>query len=229
MKRKATADLSTFSSFSRVAPERLSKVAGESAIHEVPARQRRIIAGESATDAYLILSGAVKISSVGPFVATILAPGEIFGLCDLIPQGPGTLRYQAITDSVIGRMSAGPFADTMFDVSLESFGLLVDFVLSTWWAGSVARRSALGRLPLRSRLCRILLEIGTKFGVQDPDGVLLNIPITQKDLAELVGSSRPQLNILLAKLSDSGALIRNGRRLILVESRLQEEASGGDF
>jgi Crp-like helix-turn-helix domain len=128
-------------------------------------------------------------------------------------------------NSVIARISPRCFADTLFGVSLKSFGLMVEFVLGTWWAGSVARHSAVGRLPLCSRLSRTLLAIGSKFGVEDSRGMLLDLPLTQKDLAEMIGSSRPQVSLQLSRLSGRGALIRDGRRLILVRPALEEEAS----
>ncbi len=229
MRTKPAAVLSTLGSFPQIRPERLSKMARELSIFETPARKTRVIDGDNATDAYLLLSGAIKVAYPDPLMASILAPGEIFGLCNLIPGGSPVLRYQAITDSAIGQIPAALFSDTLFNVSLKTFGLLVNFVLSTWWTGVGSGGATLGRLPLRSRLSRALLEMGAKFGTREPRGMLLNLPVTQKDLADLIGSSRPQVSVHLAKLSDSGALIRKGRRLILVESRLREEAARAVF
>jgi CRP-like cAMP-binding protein len=228
MKTQPTPVLSTFGGLSQLAPERQRKVARELAIIELAARERKTIDGESATDAYLVLRGAVKIAAMDSQVASILAPGEIFGLCHLIPGGPPVLRYQAITDSLIGRMPAALFSDKWFNLSPRTFTKLVEFVLGKWWTGAATSRNT-GRLPLRSRLSRVLLDMGNKFGVQDSRGMLLNLPVTQKDLADLIGSSRPQVNIQLARLSDAGAVIRRGRRLILVQSRLQQEAAKADL
>jgi CRP-like cAMP-binding protein len=229
MKTQPTPVLSTLGSFSRMAPDRLRKIARELTIIELPARQANTLAGESATNAYLVLSGAVKIGHVEPYLASILAPGEIFGLCHLVPEDPGVLRYEAITDSIIGRIPAASFSDNWFNVSLNTFTVLVNFVLGTWWTGALARSNALGRFPLRSRLSRVLLDMAAKFGVEDSRGMLLDLPVTQKDLADVIGSSRPQVNIHLTRLSESGALIRKGRRLILVQSRLREEAAKADL
>jgi len=228
MKTQPTPVLSTLGGLSLLAPERLRKIARELAIIELAARERKIIDGESATDAYLVLRGAVKIAPMDSQVASILAPGEIFGLCHLIPDGPPVLRYQAITDSLIGRMPAALFSNKWFNLSHKTFTTLVEFVLGKWWTGA-ATISNTGRLPLRSRLSRVLLDMGNKFGVQDSRGMLLDLPVTQKDLAELIGSSRPQVNIQLARLSDVGAVIRRGRRLILVQSRLRQEAAKADL
>jgi CRP-like cAMP-binding protein len=71
-----------------------------------------------------------------------------------------------------------------------------------------------------------LLAMGSKFGVEDSRGMLLNLPLTQKDPADLIGSSRPPVSVQLAKLSGCSALIRDGRRLILVKPRLENEAFG---
>jgi CRP-like cAMP-binding protein len=216
--------LHNFEDLYRIAPEKLQELSRALSLFKVPAREGKLITGEGANQAYLILRGAVKVGYVSPFLSTILAPGQISGLCDLTPEGPRLMRYGAITDSVIGRIEPRSFVDTLFGVPLRSFQLMAKFVLGNWWAGSVARHSAVGRLPLLPRLSRTLLAIGAKFGVEDSRGMLLNLPLTQKDLADLIGSSRPQVSLQLAKLSGCGALIRDGRRLILVKPRLEEEA-----
>ena len=46
---------------------------------------------------------------------------------------------------------------------------------------------------LGGRLALILLELSENFGVADPKGVRLTVPARHRDIAELVGASRPRI------------------------------------
>jgi CRP-like cAMP-binding protein len=46
---------------------------------------------------------------------------------------------------------------------------------------------------LEERVALILLELSENFGVRDERGVRLSVPATHRDIAELVGASRPRV------------------------------------
>ena len=75
-------------------------------------------------------------------------------------------------------------------------------------------------MPPRERLVIALIEIGAKFGVRDSRGLILNLPMTQKDLADLLGASRQKINEYWGELVRLGAVINLGRQLILVPEKL---------
>jgi CRP-like cAMP-binding protein len=65
------------------------------------------------------------------------------------------------------------------------------------------------------RLEAALLELARKFGVADSRGTLIDLRLSQKDLAALVGCSRQQLHALIEKLVEGRVVLRQGRQLIL--------------
>jgi hypothetical protein len=75
-------------------------------------------------------------------------------------------------------------------------------------------------LGLRERLAGALLEVGNKFGVEDARGVLLTLKLTHEDLADLVGASRQRTTVQLKEFENEQALIRDGRRMIIVPHKL---------
>jgi len=101
-------------------------------------------------------------------------------------------------------------------------------------AVEVARRLAqdrhmlLGRLAyfaygsVRAWLARGLLELGKHYGVRCEEGLLIDLPLSQQDLADLIGASRPKVNLNLREFASQG-LIRTerGRIIILDEDGLQ--------
>ena len=44
----------------------------------------------------------------------------------------------------------------------------------------------------------------------------LDLPVTQSDLATLVGTTRQSVNTSLRRLGDAGLLIREGRRILRI-------------
>jgi CRP-like cAMP-binding protein len=78
-----------------------------------------------------------------------------------------------------------------------------------------------GDLDLRERVVFALLELCSKFGVLDSRGTLLPVYLSHKDLAELVGASRPRVTEHLAELVREGVLIRQGRQLIVRVDKIE--------
>lgn len=70
-------------------------------------------------------------------------------------------------------------------------------------------------LNIRERLEFTLRQLSLNFGVLDSRGVLLGILLSQAELAELVGASRPRVTEHLAELEREHFIIRQGRQLIV--------------
>jgi len=90
------------------------------------------------------------------------------------------------------------------------------------------RHMLLGRLAylaygdVEERLAKGLLELGKHYGVRCEEGLLIDLPLSQLDLADLIGASRQKVNLNLQKLVNQG-LIRaeRGRITILDQNGLQ--------
>jgi DNA-binding FadR family transcriptional regulator len=74
---------------------------------------------------------------------------------------------------------------------------------------------------LEERLALILLELCENFGVPDPKGVRLTLPARHRDLAELVGASRPRITEHLIMFERKHLISRNRRQLVVNRERLE--------
>lgn len=61
--------------------------------------------------------------------------------------------------------------------------------LSLWERHLAQRFEDLRALDVRERLVRVLLELGEEHGVKEPDGLRIDLPLSLRDLADMVGSS----------------------------------------
>lgn len=83
------------------------------------------------------------------------------------------------------------------------------------WYRLLLRSSSLLGLDLRQRLAIALLDLCTDFGIKDSRGMLLRVSFSHKDLANLVGASRPRVTEHLARLERERMVIRQGRQLVV--------------
>ena len=81
-------------------------------------------------------------------------------------------------------------------------------------------------LDLHERLAFVLRQLCSIFGIEESRGILLRIPISQKDLADLVGATRPRVTEQLGKLEREGVVIRQGRQLIVRLDRIENFTDG---
>jgi CRP-like cAMP-binding protein len=88
--------------------------------------------------------------------------------------------------------------------------------------GGLARRiteqtSDLVFLDLAGRLAKTLAALADRDGVVRGDTVVLQLPLTQTELAEMVGGSRQSVNKTLKLFEQRGFLEMRGREVVIVD------------
>jgi len=71
-------------------------------------------------------------------------------------------------------------------------------------------------LDLPTRLGRLLLRLGREWGNRTPRGLRIEVKLSQKDLAILVGASREKVNRQLREWEEAGAIGKDLGRLVIV-------------
>jgi CRP-like cAMP-binding protein len=74
---------------------------------------------------------------------------------------------------------------------------------------------------LEERVALILLELSENFGISDGSGMRLIVTATHKDLAEMVGASRPRVTEFLTIFEQKHLIARRGRQLIIKRGRME--------
>ena len=178
--------------------------------------------GQASDRVYIMLSGVAKLSIQNReerVLVGLVGPGEIFGVSSLLPNAIRPFRCDAFSDCTVAIVPPELFVDTTLGVQRELLSRVLDATVGRWWMMLVRYANFVG-LGLRERLAGALLEVGNKFGVEDSRGVLLTLKLTHEDLAELVGASRQRTTVQLKEFENEQALIRDGRRMIIVPHRL---------
>ncbi len=188
-------------------------------------RQTTLFAeGEQGQFLYLLIAGAAKLSlrsAEGEEVlVSLIAPGEFFGITCLLSEAPRGFHCEAFSDCWIAAIRPDLFVTTLLGVPFTEFSGFMSSTVSRW-AALLDRYSRFQGLGLQQRLAFALLELAQKFGVRDDRGTILVLQLTHDDLANLVGASRQKVTEHIKELERQEALLRDGRRLIVVPERLQ--------
>jgi CRP-like cAMP-binding protein len=89
------------------------------------------------------------------------------------------------------------------------------------------RLKSLGRTDAEARLGALLLELLSRQRVIAPqDGDTLEMALTQTDIADAVGLTKVHVNRVLRKMTDSGLIERDGRRVRIPDVPRLAEISG---
>ena len=146
-------------------------------------------------------------------VTGIWFPGDILGAADLGGYPQRQLTVRCLTDSRIHTL-----ATDRFFRGIARFPELAETVIR---ALSVRLRWV-ARLALTletqssfERVCTVLLALSEKFAVAAPDGLALELKLTNEELASFVGVTRQFLNSVLKDLQKQGLITLKNRRIII--------------
>jgi CRP-like cAMP-binding protein len=214
---------SLFKLFPALAPDKIERLAAAMSLVRFKRGDHIVVDLKPPTDIFLVLKGAIAITwerdNRHQVLVTLLAPGEIFGVSALLPEMAQGLRGYAFTNSLVATIDSTRMLDIVLGVELGAFKSVVEMTVG-WSAETLMRYIRMFHLSPRNRLVIALIEMGAKFGVRDSRGLILNLPITQKDLADLLGASRQSVNAHLSELVRLGAVINLSRQIVLVPEKL---------
>ena len=166
---------------------------------------------DSANKVYLIEKGKVKIGYYSEdgeeVVKAILTRGEIFGETAIL----GESKREEFAQSIDNATSICPVGvNTMHDLmrNNQTFSLKIYKVIGFRLRKLERRLQLLLFKDAKTRLLEFLDELCSDYGYdcEKTGDKVIQHPYTQKDIASLIGTSRPTLNILLNELKEENVI-----------------------
>ena len=175
--------------------------------------------GDPGDTLHLIRAGRVKIvlpaETGDEVVLAILGPGDCFGemaVLDGEPRSASVVAMEQVETLALGRQDFRTF----FRSSPETAERLVINL------ARIIRKvnedvADLAFLDLPGRLAKKLLELADSHGqpMEGGRGIEIAVPLTQEELAGMIGATRPSVNKILGWYEDQGAIQRRGRRIAI--------------
>ena len=195
--------------FRHVAARDLDRLAQLARLRRLHNDERVQSAGGYDGHLWIILNGAVRISTStakAEHVYAVLGPGNYFGLAGVIGKGVGTIDARAFGATQLAWIDGVALMRLLDDRPplWRHFGALLSHRLMV--ALTLLRDNTACALP--ERLVRRLLVLLPAIESASAEPVL---PMTQADLARMLGTSRSRVNAELRRLESEG-LVRSGYR-----------------
>lgn len=171
---------------------------------------------------YLIDKGKVKIGYYTEdgieVVKAILAKGELFGEKAILGEEKRNEFAQSIDEkTVICPVFVNDLHELMRDN--QTFTLKIYKFINFRFQKLERRLQILLFKDVKTRLLEFLDELCEDFGVccEETGGMKIVHPYTQKDIASLIGTSRPTLNTMMNELRDAKCIDFNRKEILLLK------------
>jgi CRP-like cAMP-binding protein len=183
--------------------------------------------GEPGDRLYVVTVGKIKLGHTSTdgreSLLAIVGEGEMFGELSLFDPGQRTSTATALTDVIVlglGHAALRPWLTGRPEVAEALLQALAQRLRRT--------NEAMGDLvfsDVPGRVAKALLDLGERFGEEEPEGLRVNHDMTQEELAQLVGASRETVNKALADFAARGWLRLDSRSVLLLDpERLQRRS-----
>ncbi|HTX06609.1 MAG TPA: Crp/Fnr family transcriptional regulator [Steroidobacteraceae bacterium] len=204
--------------FEAMKPDELDEVLKLSSERRVPRGASLFQKGDAGSSMMAVLSGRVRASSVSAegkeITLNVINPGEVFGELALLDGKPRSADCSAIEETtllVLERRHFLPFLRRNEDLYLRLLAVLCEKLRRTSMA---LEELALFDLP--ARLARVLLKLAADYGRPVGKDIRIGVKMSQRELSNLVASSRESVNKQLRVWRDDGVVDLDGGYLILL-------------
>ncbi len=171
--------------------------------------------GADGGSAFAVLSGRLKVSTLAlgqPVALNIVGPGTLIGelaLLDPNPRSASAVALDPVRVLVLHRRDLLPFLRAHPDAALSMMAALARQIRQL--SEDLAAQAA----PLPDRLRRALEDLADRFGLDTPQGRLIDVALSQGELGQLVGASRESVNKQLRIWREEGRVSMDGGYLVL--------------
>jgi CRP/FNR family transcriptional regulator, dissimilatory nitrate respiration regulator len=180
---------------------------------------------DTVTAFYVVLTGQVKLYKSSPEgkeqTIILIGRGEPFALCTAFDLEPFPVNVMALEESVIITFP-GPVIKT---VARKEPSLLLNIIqiLSRRFRESMALIESLSLKEIPQRLATFLIHAQNK-----EKGDWIELTITQRELAKILGSTPEALSRAIRKMSNENILSVEGRTIKILNQKALEKLVEGD-
>ena len=172
------------------------------------------------TQLFVVAQGQVRLFQLTPdgqqVIMHIAGPGEALGLLPaLTHERASVVTVQAIEPLKLWAWPAADFKALMHDYPDLSMNALE--ILGEHMRSYQNRIRELATERVERRLARTLLRLVKQLGKRVPEGVLINLPLTRQDVAEMSGTTLYSASRILRAWDEAG-IVSSGRERIVILS-----------
>ena len=214
--------------FSALAPEDLHGVVALTKSRLLAAQEVVVRQGDPADAAFAIAYGRLKVVSVGEdgreTALNLMGRGDVFGELSILDGGTRSATVVALEPTLVLVIERVAFHALLRTAPAFAYKMLCVV------AGRLRRlseRSQDASLDVYTRLAKRLAQLVDQYGERAADGtVRIGLPIDQRELGELLGTTRESVNKNLRLLQTRG-IARWSQKHVVVTDLAALRAAGG--
>lgn len=183
--------------------------------------------GDIGERVFLLERGWVTIRSSGPdgeeMIINLRGPGELLGEMSILDHVPRNAAALAV-DEVLALVAPATALARVITTDVQAANEVVRILLERL-RESDAQRLEYALFATLARVARRLVDLGERFGEPTPDGIRVDLPLSQEELASWCASSREATAKALRSLREVGAIATGRRTVTLIdEAELRRHA-----
>ncbi len=183
--------------------------------------------GDPGQALYLIESGRVRIyvqEDSGQETSVIYyTTGDLFGELSVIDGLPRSASAVALNDTLVLMLSRDRLRGHLRTMPQLAYNFMQALSVRIRYSTLQVGNRTLLEVP--ARLARKLVELAQLHGEVAPDGVRLNVTLTQSELASLIGATRESINKALGHLKREGVIRLDQNQITILDPDALRELS----
>jgi CRP-like cAMP-binding protein len=203
--------------FEGTEPGALDALASQAVVRHFPKGTIVVHEGEAAETCYVLAEGTAKVYVTGPdghdLILATLRPPDSFGVVALLDGG-----VRSASVEVLDALTVAAIARSTFMGLMQGQPAVADSIARA--TGALVRRltgqaADLVFLDLEGRVAKLLVSMAGRTVEDGAQPMVLDLGVTQRDLAEMVGGSRQSVNQILHALAGRAFLEMDGQEVTI--------------
>lgn len=198
-------------------PTACEAVLAEARLQEIPAGTTLFYQDDPATRLYILIEGQLRLTQLTPEGHQVIVhhamPGEGIGIIVALSYMPYPISAETLTDSVVLSWDAETTRRLMHDhpqMAINGMDMIARHFVQI-----SNRFRELATERVERRVARALLRLLRQVGRKVADGVLLDVPLSRQNLAEMTGTTLYTTSRILSQWEKQG-WISTGREQVVV-------------
>ncbi len=173
--------------------------------------------GDAATSLYLLIAGEARLLQVTPegnqVLVRFIAPREMFGGIAFLGEATYPASAQSVSDCTAASWDGETMAHLMEQFSPIAFNAMRHMADQIKELQDRVRELSTERVE--RRIANALLRLVQQTGQKTPEGVLINLPLSHQDLAEMTGTTLYTVSRIFSRWEQDG-IVQIGRERVLI-------------
>lgn len=174
---------------------------------------------DPANSFYVLLQGSVRMSQITPeghqVIVHFFGPGQGVGIIAALGQFAYPLTAEAVEDCLMLVWSSELMNQLM--EKYPRMAINAAQMLAIRFHELQDRYRELATERVERRIARTLLRLTKQLGKKTEDGILINMPLSRRDLAEMTGTTLYTVSRIVSKWEQDG-LVKTGREQVIITS-----------